>query len=173
MSKVTLVLVLVLALAAVTFAATPVNPTTTRAEIVAAVTAYIDAQNRGDVYDMMSMVSRRDDVVSISDGQIERGWQTIRNSNAQLIRNGAPSGRDMTPGREMPPGIKIGEVDVMVLGPTAAVAVAPFTFSVAVAQGFVLVPGASTLVFEKSGTKWLVVHEHTSITTQEVARGIE
>lgn len=168
MSKVTLVLVLVLALAAVTFAATPVNPTNTRAEVVAAVTAYIDAQNRGDVYDMMSMVSRRDDVVSISDGQIERGWQSIRNSNAQTIRSGTPS-----PGHDMPPGIKVGEVDVLVLGPTAAVAVAPFTFSVASAQGFVTVPGASTLVFEKSGAKWLVVHEHTSISTQEVARGIE
>lgn len=161
MSKITLVLVLVLALAAVSIAATPVNPTNTKAEVTAAVNAYVDAMNRGDVYEMMAMVSRRDDVVSISDGQIQRGWQTIRNSNAQTV------------GRDAAPGMKLGPIEVMVLGPTSAVAVAPFTFAVASTHGSVTVPGASTLVFEKSGTRWFVVHEHTSISTQEVARGIE
>jgi uncharacterized protein (TIGR02246 family) len=160
MSKVALVLVGFLILAAVAIAATP-PPANPRAEVTAAVNAYIEAENRGDVYEMMALVSRRDDVVSISDGQIQRGWQTIRNSNDQIV------------GHESGPGMTLGPVDVMVLGPTAAVAVAPFTFTVASAQGTVRVPGATSFVFEKSSGKWLVVHEHTSITTQEVARGIE
>lgn len=160
MSKVALVLVGFLILAAVAIAATP-PPANPRAEVTAAVNAYIDAENRGDVYEMMALVSRRDDVVSISDGQIQRGWQTIRNSNDQIV------------GHEAGPGMTLGPVDVMVLGPTAAIAVAPFTFTVASAQGAVRVPGATSFVFEKSSGKWLVVHEHTSITTQEVARGIE
>jgi len=166
MSKV-LVLVGILILAAVlAIAATPApnNPRAegaARAEVMAAVNAYVDAMNRGSVYDMMAMVSRRDDVVSISDGQIERGWQTIRSSNDQIV------------GHDASPGMTLGAIDVMVLSPTAAVAVAPFTFTVASAHGSVRVPGASSFVFEKSTGKWLVVHEHTSITTQEVARGIE
>lgn len=160
MSKVALVLVGILILAAVAIAATPA-PSNPRAEVTAAVNAYVDAMNRGDVYGMMALVSRRDDVVSISDGQLQRGWQTIRNSNDQIV------------GHEAGAGMTLGTVDVLVLGPTAAVAVAPFTFTVAAANGSVRVPGATSFVFEKSSGRWLVVHEHTSITTQEVARGIE
>jgi uncharacterized protein (TIGR02246 family) len=161
MSKIALVLVGILVLAAVAIAATPAGVANPRAEVEAAVRAYVDAQNRGDVYGMMSMVSRRDDVVSISDGEIQRGWQTIRNSN------------DQTVGREGSNDLSVREIDVLVLAPTAAVAVAPFTFTVASAHGAVRVPGVSSFVFEKSGGRWYVVHEHTSITTQEVAAGID
>jgi uncharacterized protein (TIGR02246 family) len=160
MSKVTLVLVGILILAAVAIAATPV-PSNPRSEIEAAVRAYVDAQNRGDVYAMMAMVDRREGVISISDGQIQRGWQTIRNSNAEIV------------GRDAAPSMTLGQIDVLVLNPNVAVAVAPFTFAVASAHGSVQVPGAMSLVFEKAERKWLVVNEHTSITTQEVARGIE
>ncbi|MGE5178381.1 MAG: YybH family protein [Bacteroidota bacterium] len=160
MSKVALVLVGALVLAEVALAATPANPTTVRTEVEAAVRAYVDAANRGDVTTMMSMVDRSDGVISISDGVIERGWQTIRNSN-ELVS------------RDEEAGISLGQVDVMVLGPTVAVAVAPFTFTVASVHGAVRVPGASSLVFQKAGTRWLLVHEHTSITTQEVARGVD
>lgn len=169
MSKVIFVLVGILVVAAVAIAATPARTTNVRAEVEtavrgeveAAVRGYVDAQNRGDVYAMMAMVSRRDGVISISDGQIQRGWQTIRNSNAEIV------------GRDAGNNLSVGTVEVMVLSPTAAVAVAPFTFQVASAHGAVQIPGATTLVFEKSGTRWFVVHEHTSITTMEVARGIE
>jgi uncharacterized protein (TIGR02246 family) len=159
-SKVTLMLVGILTLAAAAIAATPpgVNP---RAEVEATVKAYVEAQNRGDVYDMMAMVSRRDDVVSISDGEIQRGWQTIRNTNDQIM------------GKEGTHAMAVGSIDVLVLGPRAAVAVAPFTFTVASTQGSVRVPGATSFVFEKLGDRWYVVHEHTSITTQEVAQGID
>lgn len=169
MSKVTLVLVGILVLAAVAIAATPARTNNVRAEVEiavrgeidAAVRAYVDAQNRGDVHDVMAMVSRRDGIISISDGQIQRGWQTIRNSNAQIL------------GRDAGPNLAVGSVDVVVLSSTAAVAIAPFTFLVSSPHGSVRVPGASTIVFEKSGDRWFVVHEHTSITTQEVAQGIE
>lgn len=161
MSKVTLMLVGILTLAAVAIAATPSGPNSTRAEVEATVKAYVDAQNRGDVFDMMALVSRRDDVVSISDGEIQRGWQTIRNTNDQIR------------GKEGTHAMAVGNIDVLVLGPKAAVAVAPFTFTVSSTQGSVRVPGATSFVFEKMGDRWYVVHEHTSITTQEVARAID
>src|SRR5258705_3438181 len=161
MSKVTLMLVAIFPLAAVAIAATPAGPNSTRAEVEATVKAYVDAQNRGDVYGMMAMVSRRDDVVSISDGEIQRGWQTIRNTNDQIM------------GKEGTHAMAIGNIDVLVLGPKAAVAVAPVTFTVASTQGSVRVAGATSFVFEKLGDRWYVVHEHTSITTQEVARGLD
>jgi len=169
MSRVTLVLVGVLILAEVAIAATPAGNSSVRTEVdvavrgevEAAVRAYVEAQNKGDVYDMMAMVSRRDGVISISDGQIQRGWQTIRNTNDQIV------------GRDAGDQLSLGKVDVMVLSATNAVAVAPFTFAVASPQGTVHIPGASSLVFEKTGRRWLVVHEHTSITTQEVARGLD
>jgi uncharacterized protein (TIGR02246 family) len=161
MHKVTLMLVGILTLAAVAIAATTPGVNSTRAEVEATVKAYVDAQNRGDVIDMMALVSRRDDVVSISDGEIQRGWQTIRNTNDQIMD------------REGNHSMAVGNIDVMVLGPRAAVAVAPFTFTVASAQGSVRIPGATSFVFEKMGDRWYVVHEHTSITTQELARGID
>ena len=161
MPKVTQMLVGILTLAAVAIAATTPGVNSTRAEVEATVKAYVDAQNRGDVIDMMALVSRRDDVVSISDGEIQRGWQTIRNTNDQIMD------------REGNHSMAVGNIDVMVLGPRAAVAVAPFTFTVASAQGSVRIPGATSFVFEKMGDRWYVVHEHTSITTQELARGID
>jgi ketosteroid isomerase-like protein len=168
MSKVTLVLVGFLLLTEVAIAATPPTNNVSadvdaavRSEVSAAVRDYVDAQNRGDVYAMMAMVSRRDGIISISDGQIQRGWQTIRNTNDQIV------------GRDAADDVTLGRIEVLVLTPTAAVAVAPFTFLAASAHGFVRVPGASSYVFEKSGRRWLVVHEHTSIATQEVAQGIE
>ena len=161
MFKVTLMLVAILILAAVAIAATPPGVNSARVEVEATVKAYVDAQNRGDVIDMMALVSRRDDVVSISDGEIQRGWQTIRNTNDQIMD------------REGNHSMAVGNIDVMVLGPRAAVAVAPFTFTVASAQGSVRIPGATSFVFEKMGDRWYVVHEHTSITTQELARGID
>ena len=161
MSRSTLMLVGILVLAVLSIAATPAGPNNSRAEVEATVKAYVDAQNRGDVYDMMAMVSRRDDVVSISDGEIQRGWQTIRNTNDQIV--------DKEGGRP----VAVGNIDVMILGPRAAVAVAPFTFTISSTQGSVRVPGATSFVFEKMGDRWYVVHEHTSITTQEVARAID
>ena len=160
MPKFPLVLVGFLVLAAVAIAATPVAPNP-RAEVEAVVRAYVDAANRGDVYGMMALVSRQEGVISISDGQIQRGWQTIRNSNDQIV------------GREGGNNLTVGSIDVLVMGPTAAVAVAPFTFTVTSTHGDVRVPGASSFVFEKTSGRWLVVHEHTSIATQEVARGID
>jgi ketosteroid isomerase-like protein len=157
MFKVILVLVGILVMTGLASAATSTSSATVRAEVQAAVKAYVDAGNRADVSAMMEMVSRKEGVSSISDGEIERGWETIRKSNDEIV------------GKEGTYKISIGSIDVLVLSPSLAVAVTPFTFTLATEKGTVQAPGALSIVFEKSGKKWLVVHEHTSIKVQEVS----
>ena len=147
MSKATLVLVLA-ALLFIPGTAEPAATTAASAQVQAAVKTYIEAANRADVATMMRMVSRKDGVVSITDGAIERGWETIRTTNGQLI------------GKDGSSKITIGAIDVLMLSANVAVTVTPFTFHVASEQGSLEVPGAISIVFERSGNRWMVVHEH-------------
>ncbi len=125
--------------------------------VQAALKAYVDAANKADISAMMDMVSRKDGVTSVSDGEIERGWDTIRKSNDEVV------------GKEGSYKMSIGSIDVLVLSPTVAVAVTPYTFTVATEKGAVQVPGALSIVFQKAGGKWLVVHEHSSMKAQETS----
>ena len=154
--------ILVLVLAALLFlpsVAETAAPTAAYAQVQAAVKAYIEAANRADVAAMMRMVSRKAGVVSITDGAIERGWDTIRLTNDQIV------------GKEGSYKMSIGSIDVLMLSANVAVAVTPFTFTVASDQGSIQVPGAVSIVFERSGGRWLVVHEHESVQTRDMAIG--
>jgi len=155
MFKATLALVVILLL--VLGPAQAAAPTAANEQVQAAVKAYIDAINRADVPAMMRMVSRKDGVVAVTDGAIERGWETIRNTNGQIV------------GKDGSYKMSIGSIEVMMLSASVAVAVTPFTFTIASEQGSVQVPGAVSIVFEKTGGKWLVVHEHESVQTHDMA----
>jgi uncharacterized protein (TIGR02246 family) len=154
MFRAILVLVGILSLPSIAEAAAP---TAACVQVQAAVKAYVDAANRGDVAAMMRMVSRKDGVVSITDGSIERGWETIRTINDQIM--GKDGGYKMS----------IASIDVLMLSATVAVAVTPFTFAVASDHGSMQVPGAVSIVLEKSNGRWLVVHEHESIQTRDIS----
>jgi len=122
----------------------------TRTAVQAFVKAYVDAANRADITAMMEMVSRKEGVATIGDGEIERGWEAIRQGNDDMV------------GAEGSFKISVGSIDVLPLGASAAVAIAPLSTTLVTAAGAVQASGAMTLVLEKTAGKWLIIHEHVS-----------
>lgn len=121
-----------------------------RAEVQAFVKGYLDAANRADVTAMMEMVSRRTDVSSITDGFITRGWEAIRQDNDQFA------------GKEGAFRFSLGTIDVTPLGSGYALAVAPVVVTVVAGEDTLQADSALTLVLEKTGGKWRILHEHMS-----------
>lgn len=130
-----------------------------RNEVQQLVRAYVDAQNKPDATAVLDMVSHKSSVSSIEMGKITRGWDTIRMRVDEGI--GSPFNAKMA----------LGFVDVEVLGSAHALAVAPFSATISTPQGDVKVHGALTLVVEKSGAAWKVLHEHASVQIPTLAEG--
>lgn len=121
-----------------------------RIDVQAFVKAYVEATNKADVTALMEMFSREPGVTSIGDGEVSRGWDAIRTDNDELV------------GKEGSYKISIGSIDVTPLGAAYALAVAPYTVTVTTDKGAVQLRSAMTMVLEKSGGKWTIVHEHMS-----------
>jgi ketosteroid isomerase-like protein len=133
-------------------AASATKPTVTQQRVSAQglVRSYVDAMNKADVATMMGMFSKRPGVTSIGDGEISRGWDSIRTDAQQIV------------GKEGTFKFTIGSIDVTPLGSSYSLVVAPFTFAILGQPDSVELPAAMTLVLERSGTTWKVLHEHWS-----------
>ena len=119
------------------------------------VKAFVQAMNEGDMTAKMEMYSRKPVVASVDDGEISRGWEAIRTGNEKTV------------GLEGSYRVSLGVVDVVPLGASHALAYASATVTIAAGQGMVQVPGAFTLVLEKSPDGWKIVHEHWSTKVQQ------
>lgn len=126
-----------------------------RTEIQQVVRAYIDAHNRADVPNIVEMYSREAGVTSVGDGDIYRGWDRIREYYDEAV------------GLEGKLRISIGSIDVTPLGPGYALALTSYTVTVNVQGLEVQQRGAMTLVFQKTGSEWKVIHDHTSTKQEE------
>jgi len=131
----------------------------TRAEVQAFVKTYVDAVNKGDISGTMEMYSRKAGVTSVEDGEISRGWDAIRTGADELV------------GKEGSYKISIGSIDVVPLGASYALVVAPYTITVGVGDTVVQAPSAMTMVLEKSGSKWTIIHDHMSTKAAEEQTG--
>jgi ketosteroid isomerase-like protein len=139
-----------------TAAALPAQSSTARrAEVLAFVRAYTDANNRADVTAMLDMTSHSPGVSSVGNGEIIRGWEAIRKDTDDLV------------GKEGLFHIDVGSMDVTMLGSSNALVVAPVTLTVATQRGPVQIAGAMTLVLEKSAKGWLLLNETYSIKSGE------
>ena len=134
---------------------TAAGPESIRAEAQAFVKQYVDAQNKVDASALMEMISKRAGVTSVSMGEITRGWEAIRAEVDEVV------------GSEGLFKIAVGSIDVEELGPGFALALAPCTITVTSAQESLQLRGAVSLVLERSGDKWVVFHEHTSVRLPE------
>lgn len=121
-----------------------------RTTIQDVVRAYVKAHNEADATAMMEAVARDAAVSSISDGEITRGWEAIRQGVDGITGN---AGRFQ---------FAVGTMDVTLLGTEHALVVAPATLTVGTDQGDVQVKGAFSLILRKAGSRWLVLHEHFS-----------
>jgi uncharacterized protein (TIGR02246 family) len=123
---------------------------TLRAEVQAFVKSYTDAANRADATAYVEHYKQSADLLTVNDGVITRGWNALKDESNQML------------GTEGAFKISMGAIDVVPLGPGRALAIGPFVMTLNTQQGPVQVRGAMTLVLEKTGTKWLIVHDHTS-----------
>ena|SRR2546428_5152298 len=131
-----------------------------RSDVQQFVRAYVDAENKpDDATSVMDMVSHKPSVSSAVMGKITRGWEAIRT----LV--------DENVGSPLTPKMVIGVIDVEALGTGYALAVAPFSATLSTPRGDIQVHGALTLVVEKSGGAWKILHEHTSIQMPKPAEG--
>src|SRR5262245_8112311 len=121
-----------------------------RADIQAFVKAYVEAENKGDASAIMEMFSKNADVASITMGEITRGWDGIRDDV------------DAVTGEAEKVQVALGTIEVKPLGANFALAFAPCTITSSAAEEGLQLRGALTLILEKSGKAWKILHEHTS-----------
>ena len=121
-----------------------------RADIQAFVKVYVEAENKGDASAIMEMVSKSTGVASITMGEVTRGWDGIRDDVDAMV------------GAEEKVKVGVGTIEVIQLGTNFALAFAPCTITSAAAEEGPQLHGALTLILEKSGKSWKILHEHTS-----------
>ena len=127
-------------------------PSNQRQDVLAFVRAYVDAANRGDITAYIDMYAQRRDLITVSDGQLTRGWDALRDEANQMM------------GTEGAYRISAGSVDVITLAGDMAIAVFPFVATVSTQQGPVQLRGAMSLVVQKTPQGWRIIHDHTSST---------
>ena len=123
-----------------------------RQEVLAFVRAYIDAANRGDMTAYVEMYAQRPDLVTISDGDVTRGWEAVRNEANQMV------------GTEGAYRVFPGVVEVVSLSQSMAIAVVPFALTMNTPQGVVQRRGVMSLVVQKTPDGWRIIHDHSSFT---------
>ena len=127
------------------------SPAQIRTEVQAAVKAYADALNRADVSSVLEQYSREGGVTSIGDGEITRGWESIRTELDSTLT-----------GLQGAFSASFGSIDVTPLGTTHALAIAPFTVTATSRSGPVQMRGAMSLVVQRVDSAWSIIHEHSS-----------
>ena len=141
------VIALVSALSAVAVASGVAQQADT-AGVQAFVRQYTAAINRADAPGIMEMYARVPEVTSADNVDITRGWDAIRKDAASLSENRYR--------------IELGRVDVVPLGPGNALVVAEASYTFGTPQGALRVRGVLTLVLQKVGGAWKVIHDHSS-----------
>jgi uncharacterized protein (TIGR02246 family) len=118
------------------------------------VRAYVKASNADDPSAAMALMEESPTVTSVTHGTLKRGADAIRFANA-------PGMADAKRFR-----LTLREVDVTLLGPDAALAVASVAVSGTVQMGAVQasnLPGALTLVVRRTPAGLRLIHEHYSL----------
>jgi uncharacterized protein (TIGR02246 family) len=138
-------------------------PGAVRAEVEAAVRAYVAAHNRGDAGGVAALYGTQPGVTSIGDGEIVRGWDRIREQGNALDTLQAHQGH-LT--------VTLGSLDITPLGTGYALAIAPYTLTVAGPGGAASRRGAMTLVLQKVAGEWKIIHDHTSTVSTPAAGAV-
>jgi uncharacterized protein (TIGR02246 family) len=118
------------------------------ADVQAFVRQYTAAINRADAPGIMEMYARVPEVTSADNIDITRGWDAIKKDAASLSENRFR--------------MELGRVDVVPLGPGYALVVAEASYTFGTPQGALRVRGVLTLVLQKIGNAWKVIHDHSS-----------
>jgi ketosteroid isomerase-like protein len=118
------------------------------AEIRSVLKAQQEAWNRGDVDGFMRAYARSDSTVFVSDDQITRGWQTVRNRYKLKYASRAKMGK-----------LRFSDLEIQPLGNDAAVVLGRWILKRATNDN---PHGLFTLIFRRTADGWRIVQDHTS-----------
>jgi len=127
--------------------AEPQQPPNSVAEIQAVLTAQQDAWNRGDIDAFMNGYARSPSTVFISEDEVRRGWETVRDRYHTRYSDRAKMGT-----------LSFSEIEVTMLSPDAAVVLGRWKLKRENDEPH----GRFTLIFKRLPEGWRIVHDHTS-----------
>ena len=127
--------------------AEPEQPPNSVAEIQSVLTGQQDAWNRGDTDEFMNGYARSGSTVFVSEDEVRRGWETVRDRYRVKYSDRAKMGT-----------LSFSDVEVTMLSPDAAVVLGRWRLKRANDQPH----GRFTLIFKRLPEGWRIVHDHTS-----------
>jgi ketosteroid isomerase-like protein len=117
------------------------------AEIQSVLTAQQDAWNRGNIDEFMNGYARSTSTVFVSEDEVRRGWETVRDRYRVKYSDRAKMG-----------ALNFSEIEVTMLSPDAAVVLGRWRLR----RGNDEPHGRFTLIFKHLPEGWRIVHDHTS-----------
>jgi uncharacterized protein (TIGR02246 family) len=123
------------------------QPPNSATEIQSVLTTQQDAWNRGDIDTFMNGYARSASTVFVSEDEVGRGWETVRDRYRVKYSDRAKMGT-----------LSFSDVEVTMLSPDAAVVLGRWRLKRANEQPH----GRFTLIFKRLPEGWRIVHDHTS-----------
>jgi ketosteroid isomerase-like protein len=123
------------------------QPPNSAAEIQSVLTTQQDAWNRGDIDAFMNGYARSASTVFVSEDEVGRGWETVRDRYRVKYSDRAKMGT-----------LSFSEIEVTMLSSDAAVVLGRWKLKRANDEPH----GRFTLIFKRLPEGWLIVHDHTS-----------
>ena len=127
--------------------AAPEEPPNSVAEIQSVLTGQQDAWNRGDTDAFMKGYARSASTVFVSEDEVRRGWETVRDRYRVKYSDRAKMGT-----------LSFSEIEVTMLWYDAAVVLGRWKLKRAKDEPH----GRFTLIFKRLPEGWRIVHDHTS-----------
>ena len=124
------------------------QPPNSVAEIQSVLTAQQDAWNRGDIDEFMNGYARSASTVFVSEDEVRRGWETVRDRYRVKYSDRAKMG-----------ALNFSEIEVTMLSPDAAVVLGRWKLKRENDEPH----GRFTLIFKRLPQGWRIVHDHTSV----------
>jgi uncharacterized protein (TIGR02246 family) len=125
----------------------PENPSNSVTEIQSVLTAQQDAWNRGDIDAFMNGYAQSASTVFVSEDEVRRGWETVRDRYRVKYSNRAKMGT-----------LSFSDIEVTMLSPDAAGVLGRWRLKRANDEPH----GRFTLIFKRLPEGWRIVHDHTS-----------
>jgi ketosteroid isomerase-like protein len=123
------------------------QPPNSVAEIQSVLSAQQDAWNRGDIDAFMNGYARSTSTVFVSEDEVGRGWETVRDRYRVKYSDRAKMGT-----------LSFSDIEVTMLSPDAAVVLGLWRLKRANDEPH----GRFTLIFKRLPEGWRIVHDHTS-----------
>jgi len=127
--------------------AAPEQPSNPVAAIECVIRAQQDAWNRGDIDVFMNGYARSSSTVFVSEDEVRRGWETVRERYRQKYSDRTKMGT-----------LAFSDIEVTMVAPDAAVVLGRWSLKRANDEPH----GRFTLVFKRLPEGWRIVHDHTS-----------